>query len=136
MAKWLLAVDGSESAKRASRHVAKLAQDSKSPQVHVLNVRNPLPKLVDNTAAEQQAREAGREVVTACEKLLREASVACVTEVLIGEAAATIVHRANELACDCIVVGSRGMSPLQNVAMGSIATRVISLSDLPVTLVK
>lgn len=136
MAKWLLAVDGSESAKRAVRHVAKLAKDSKSPHVHVLNVRDPLPKIVDNGKAEQQAREAGREIVAATERLLLDAGVACVTEVVIGDPAGAIVRRANELACDGIVVGSRGMSPLQNVIMGSIATRVVSLSDLPVTLVK
>ena len=33
-------------------------------------------------------------------------------------------------------MGTRGMSAISNLLMGSIATRVLNLADVPVTLVK
>ncbi|MFN5167526.1 MAG: universal stress protein [Pseudomonadota bacterium] len=37
---------------------------------------------------------------------------------------------------DGIVMGSRGMGALGNLAFGSVATKVVHLADVPVTLVK
>jgi nucleotide-binding universal stress UspA family protein len=40
------------------------------------------------------------------------------------------------MVCDGIVMGTRGMSAVGNLVMGSVATKVIHLTKLPVTLVK
>lgn len=37
---------------------------------------------------------------------------------------------------DVIVMGTRGMGALGNLALGSTATKVVHLADVPVTLVK
>lgn len=42
---------------------------------------------------------------------------------------------ATEQHCDQIVMGTRGTSAFQGFVMGSLATRVIQLTSLPVTLV-
>jgi nucleotide-binding universal stress UspA family protein len=33
-------------------------------------------------------------------------------------------------------MGTRGMSPIRNLVLGSVATQLIHLADIPVTLVK
>ena len=47
-----------------------------------------------------------------------------------------IVKRPEELNCDGIVMGTRGMGAIGNLVMGSVATKVVHLTKLPVTLVK
>jgi nucleotide-binding universal stress UspA family protein len=38
--------------------------------------------------------------------------------------------------CDAIVMGTRGMGAVSGLVLGSVATKVIHLADVPVTLVK
>ena len=40
------------------------------------------------------------------------------------------------LKCDAIVMGTRGMTVLGNLVLGSVASKVVHLSSVPVTLVK
>jgi nucleotide-binding universal stress UspA family protein len=53
-----------------------------------------------------------------------------------GDPADVIARRAQELGCDAIVMGSRGMGRIANLVIGSVATKVVHLTALPVTLVK
>ena len=48
----------------------------------------------------------------------------------------SIVSCAETLGCDGIVMGTRGMGAIGNLVAGSVATKVIHLTKLPVTLVK
>lgn len=68
--------------------------------------------------------------------MAREAGVDFTTEVRIGEVAREIAKAADEKGCDAIVMGTRGMGAIGNLVMGSVATKVIHLTKLPVTLVK
>ena len=47
-----------------------------------------------------------------------------------------IVEHARESACDAIVIGSHGMGAVTSILLGSIASKVVHLSDKPVTIVK
>ena len=66
----------------------------------------------------------------------KAAGVTFTSQVLIGDIPKSIVSCAENLACDGIVMGTRGMSAVGNLVMGSVATKVIHLTKLPVTLVK
>ena len=44
--------------------------------------------------------------------------------------------RAEEIGCRVIVMGTRGMSALANLMLGSVTTKVVHLTKLPVTLIK
>ncbi len=57
-------------------------------------------------------------------------------EILTGNTAPQIVEHAEALGCDGIVMGTRGMSAIGNLIMGSVATKVVHLARIPVTLVK
>ncbi|MDP1900390.1 MAG: universal stress protein [Rubrivivax sp.] len=47
-----------------------------------------------------------------------------------------LARRADELGCDGIVMGTRGMTAIGSVVMGSVATKVVHAANVPVTLVK
>ena len=64
------------------------------------------------------------------------ASVACAPLVRIGSAATEIIAYAVEHDCDAIVMGTRGMSAIGSLVMGSVAQKVVHLAPVPVTLVK
>ena len=65
-----------------------------------------------------------------------QAGVRFTSEILIGNVAHEIVERAQKGGCDGIVMGTRGMGALGNLVLGSVATKVVHLTKLPVTLVK
>lgn len=57
------------------------------------------------------------------------------TECRVGFPAATIVHAAEDLKADMIVMGTTGASGLRGVLLGSVAGNVISGSKIPVLIV-
>lgn len=54
----------------------------------------------------------------------------------VGAPANEIALHLHETGCDAIVMGTRGLGPIANLVMGSVATKVIYLVDVPVTLIK
>jgi nucleotide-binding universal stress UspA family protein len=140
--KILLAVDGSEISLRAVRslidHVRWFAG---KPEVHLLTVQPPIPvglatQHVGHDALERYYREEGEGLLVSARQLLDAASLPHTSHIHVGEPAATIVKLAGELACDLICMGSHGHGVLQNAILGSVATRVLHLSQIPVLLAK
>lgn len=143
MFKILLATDGSEHGKRSIEEVLKLSATMSTPaQVHVLNVQES--PVVYGTAevylpyekAEQLVKAAGQKIADDTAAALRNAGLAASAEVAVGPVAPTIVRGAQELGRDLIVMGTRGMGAIGNLVLGSVATKVINLSDIPVMLVR
>jgi len=136
---WLLAIDGSRSADRAASHVVRAAGQKGAGEIHLLNVQ-PL----DGTArrvsrlawASQRAKSAANRETAAARQILRAAALPHRLHVVLhGDPAATIAATAQRLAATEIVVGTRGMSALGNLALGSVAYKVLHLARQPVTLV-
>ncbi len=142
MHKLLIAIDGSNNALDALRYAAKLAQDNGPLELHLITVL-PEPVIygeievyVSRQEMEKMQREHGAELLAPATAILKAAGLPHTTEVVIGDIAPTISRRANELRCDGIVMGTRGMGAMGNMVMGSVATKVVHLTALPVTLVK
>ena len=53
-----------------------------------------------------------------------------------GATAETIAQVAREKSVDHIVMGTRGLGSIQGLLLGSVAIKVISLVDVPVTVIK
>jgi len=81
-------------------------------------------------------RQAAEGALEEAERLIRQAAVPYAHEILVGPVAAVIAKRADELGCDSIVIGTRGMTAIGNLLMGSVATRIVHFAHVPVTLVK
>jgi nucleotide-binding universal stress UspA family protein len=135
----LVPVDGSPGSLRAARHAARVARRARAV-VHLLNVEPPLDDygMVGAYLSRQQHNRAMRERATAVLRRVRRmlGGGRCETHAAIGDVAPTIVATARRLRCDSIVMGTRGMGAVGNLALGSVATKVVHLSRIPVTLVK
>ncbi len=63
-------------------------------------------------------------------------NVSCKPLARAGQVAKTVVEVAREQGVDQIVMGTRGLGGIQGLLLGSVATQVIHLADVPVTLIK
>jgi nucleotide-binding universal stress UspA family protein len=139
--KALIAIDGSTHSLRATQFLIRLMNQRGTMEAHVLNVQPGVPYLAllpDDRQAdvERWMHEGGREVSKPACQMLSPAGVPYQLHVVSGDTAEAIVRCAREFHCDLIVMGTRGMGAVARLALGSVATQVIHLSDVPVTLVK
>lgn len=142
MMKLLIAMDGSEVSLRALQFAIKQTQGLANAQINLINVQDPTPPHIaaksgmttDDWLVIHQ--EAGNRMLEPATAALRAAGVHYSSSVAVGAPAEEVVRRANELGCDQIVMGTRGMSAIAGLLMGSVATRVVHLAHCPVTLVK
>jgi nucleotide-binding universal stress UspA family protein len=142
MTKVLVAVDGSENAVRAVDFVLQLAQNSREPlEVQVLNVHPPvtfgdIKKHVGQEALNAYYHDEGAVALATVRQQLDKSSVVHNYHIGVGQVAETIVNYAHEHGCTHIVMGTRGLGAISGIVLGSVATKVINLADVPVTLVK
>ncbi len=137
----LLAVDGSVHALRAAQFLVRLVSGQASMELLVLNVQPHVPyvALLENPSQEQVEQlqhERGRELAAPACLELERAALPFELHVVSDDAARAIVHFAREHGCDLIVMGTRGMGTVAGLALGSVALKVIHLTNLPVTLVR
>jgi nucleotide-binding universal stress UspA family protein len=142
----LLATDGSREAERAARMAVELTR-SLGSELHVINV-TPLPSpyaLSESTVIDPRYRDEVRRIAEreANEKL--EDEVGKIREMGgeisgyhpgAGRPDAGIVHVAEEIGADLIVLGSRGLGPLRRTLMGSVSDSVVRHAHGPVLVVR
>lgn len=143
MLKWLVPVDGSESSVRAVSHMLGKLEWFKQPiEIHLLNVQHLMPygnrvtSVLGPDTVAQYHHEEGLAALQPTRAKLDAAGVKYVFHIGVGDAAETIVEYAKEKGCHQIVMGTRGLGSVSNLILGSVATKVIHLSDIPVLLVK
>jgi nucleotide-binding universal stress UspA family protein len=138
MMKILIPADGSEASNRAVQYLIKLAGIAKEPlDVHLLNVQHALPGTVGEGAqAKQYHHDEGVKALAPACKLLDDAKVKYAYHISVGDIGEVVAHFVNELQCDQVVMGTRGMSAVANMVLGSAATEVLNLVKVPVLLVK
>ena len=141
--KILLAVDGSKHSLKAARYLVRHARSYRNrPQVELVHVQRPLPDLpnmrvvVGGGQIRQYYEETGSAALSKAKKLLSKAGVRHVARILVGDAAYAIAREAARTRSDLIVIGSRGMTAAANLVLGSVATKVLHVSSVPVMLVK
>lgn len=140
MKRALVAVDGSENSLRAARWVADFCRSYGPIEIQVLNAE-PAPQAWQTHGMEPEAiadhlRARCSMAIESSSRPLREAGLAYASLCELGDAAHVIAEAAARLGCDTIVMGRRGLGTIQGLALGSVSTRVLHLTDLPVVLVK
>lgn len=140
MRRVLIPIDGSEHALQALHYLTEFVRDHGPVEVHLLNVE-PAPlawqtRGMEPEALESQLRFRGRELTKAAREMLDQAGIAHTSHLKLGDAAETIAETAQSLGCDAIVMGTRGLGAISGWVLGSVARKVLHLTDLPVTLVK
>ena len=139
--KILLAVDGSACSMRAARYVARhIGQFGKKPHVVLLNMDPPVAgRFSSAIGAKEVARhheQNGENAVRDARRALARAKVPHHEKLLVGEPGGIIARTAKELRCRLIVMGSHGHGALQGLMLGSVVTKVLAQSEMPVLIVR
>jgi nucleotide-binding universal stress UspA family protein len=142
----LAAVDGSKHAFRALDVAADLAR-TYGGDLNILSVYRhhsaventhslvrPSAEVPDvDTAMNAYAKEV---VARACDYVRDNYGIEAAGYVRRGQPARTIVAAANELECDSIVMGSRGLGDMTGLLLGSVSHKVTSLAECTLVTVK
>ena len=141
MLRMLVAVDGSDAARRAIDAAAALAKDAPVEAV-LLNVREgpgyhgDLPPY-DYERLSAIQRDAQKTVLDGALAHARLAGLdRAIVQGELGTPATEIARVAKEREVAMIVMGTRGMTALGGLLLGSVAQRVVHLAHVPVLLVK
>lgn len=137
--KILLAVDGSKHSLAAVQSLITHADWYRDkPAVELVTVHLPVPRLpgISKFVGKAQIRayyeQEGEALLARAKKMLDGAGIAYQARVLVGPVAETLVAHAKERRCDMIFIGTRGMGAAGNMLLGSTATRVLHLAQVPV----
>jgi nucleotide-binding universal stress UspA family protein len=136
--KILLAVDGSKYSLDAVNCLIEHADwYREKPSVDL-----PVPKLpnmslvVGKNQIKRYYEEEGEAMLAAAKKKLAAAGITFKSTILVGQIADTIVQHAQKTKCDLIYIGTHGRTAAGNMLLGSIATKVMHISPIPVLLVR
>jgi len=136
--KILLAVDGSKTSIDAVKFVIKHAHwFQEKPELEVVTghaqisvPRFPGMRGIGKAQMQEYYEEEGGKRLAEAKRLLDQAGVRYTARVLVGPLAETIVKHATKTSCDLVVVGA----PQEIV--GSVCSKVMHLSEVPVLMVK
>ena len=84
----------------------------------------------------EEHKEADRRILDAATLVAQRRGIAITTELLFGNIALAILEYAKENDMNLIVAGTRGHGALEGMLMGSVTRNLISLSKIPVLVVK
>jgi nucleotide-binding universal stress UspA family protein len=141
--KILLAVDGSDHSYEAVRALKYLRRADQLILLHVLNVARPaypmmMPEVADELyrMTEHSMREDGERLLDRVRSLLPPHTGPSTTRLELGEPADTIVELAKHEQVDLIVMGARGVGPIKERLLGSVAHRVLTSASCAKLIVK
>ncbi|MBF0277243.1 MAG: universal stress protein [SAR324 cluster bacterium] len=142
----LVAVDGSAHSSRAVKVAAELAHQMESRLLLLHVIRDlPLPKELQQMIDTGEVMESRLEILkTSAEiifqnatKIARQEKVAEIeSEIREGDPATEIVAAAEGHHADLIIMGTRGLSDLKGMFMGSVTRKVNNLSTIHCLTVK
>lgn len=150
----LVPVDGSKQAQKALQVATQLVSSSDAV-IYVLNVPEPPPatdplgiavgaKSLDISNADieaagqklvehaQEAEKAGHGLIERIKSAVGIGNIEIKAIVRLGQPAEVILEEAAELGVDAIVMGSRGMSDLKSLAIGSVSHKVMHVAPCTV----
>lgn len=141
MLRLLLPTDGSEASDHAIAKLLGCLEWFQPPvEIHLLNVQPALHGDIWGVIGQERTydyhREEGLKALQSARALLDAAKIPCLFHIGVGDPAATIVSYATEKDCDQIVIGPRGLGSVSSLLLGSVAHKVLSLSHIPVLLLR
>ena len=123
----VFATDGSDESLGAIEYAAHSLNMAKAKNVAVLSV----------AAAETEAsRTAASSAANQAVAKMRELGIAAEAKTRSGEPAAEIINEAAQTNAELIVMGSRGLSGLKQILLGSVSRKVSENASCPVLIVR
>jgi nucleotide-binding universal stress UspA family protein len=144
--KILLPLDGSDLAECALGYVEELAKAVKPGQITLARVVQPVswswrdtefgPTMAQIGELEKREMRASAAYLEMVKGRLAPLDIPVTTEVLFGWAAENLVDYASKNGVDLIVMSSHGRSGIKRWLMGSVADKVMRISNTPVLLLR
>ncbi|ABP94430.1 MULTISPECIES: universal stress protein [Metallosphaera] len=129
--KIVLAYDGSDYARKALLFALKLMRDI--DELHMVTVVKEIPRSPEQVTIENDKK--AEEALNAVKKEIEGYKV--VTKVLeSADVPSAIIDYCNKIECDLIVTGSRGLTGIKKIVLGSVSSELVSRSNIPVLVVK
>jgi nucleotide-binding universal stress UspA family protein len=126
--KILVPVDGSDYSNRAVEYGADLAKKYSS-ELHLLHVHS----------GGDVAETAGRRILDASSAIAKKMGVtptALMEYYPKSDLGSLVVLKARDIGADTIIMGSRGLSPVRSILLGSVSDYVVHNTTCPVLIVK
>ena len=143
--KILVALDGSSHATKALKTAVEMAQrcDSELILFYALQIRSlraDYEAIVSKSARDAYVvigKQQRDEILSEAEKVAVDMGMNKISQLCIeGEPARSILQAANESNTNLIVVGTRGLTGLREIALGSVARKVTAAAECPVLVVR
>ncbi len=140
--KILVAVDGSPHSLRTVAGLAdRIGWFSDAPAITLLHAHPPIPykaaaAWAGHDAVARYYTEESEAALAEAAKLLGARGVPFVAEKCVGDPADEIVRHATAGEFDLIAMGTHGHTALAGLVMGSVATKVLARSKVPVLFMK
>ena len=140
--KVLIAADGSNHSLAAlNAFLSRRAWFRDVPAVELVHVHAPIPypraaAWAGTESVDRYYDEESELALKPAEAILTRQGVPFRPVKLVGDAAREIIGHAAASDCDLIVMGTHGHTAMGNLVMGSVATKVLAASKVPVLLLK
>lgn len=138
----LVPLDGSASSLRALQAALDMSKQQSSPAtLHVLNVQ---PPIISNNVArffspevlKDYYQEEGQAIIEKAKAVLDKETVPHQYYIEVGHVTDIVQRYVDDLSLDHIVMGTRGLSAVPGLLLGSVTTKIIHSVTIPVTLIK
>jgi nucleotide-binding universal stress UspA family protein len=138
--KVLIPVDGSPASLRALDFAIEMARQNPNTSLVLLNVQTISASEATHAAMggdlHHTASQASTGVLERAVKKCEAGNIGFNTLVKTGLVAEAIAQVARDEGINHIVMGTRGLGSIQGLLLGSVAMKVVHLTELPITLIK
>lgn len=141
----LVAVDDSQTSKKALHEAIKLAKEQRAKLRFVYVVDEQFADYsvagIDYAALESSAREDGKKVLDGIMKIANKSTLECDTQLIElkafeGRIEEKIVDAAKKWPADLLVIGTHGRRGFNHFLLGSVAEGVARIAPIPVLLIR
>lgn len=137
----LVLIDGSDPSLRALTQAMSLASLVQDATLHVVNIQIPITpgraaRFFSQEVLEDFYSEEGHHVMEKARELLVDPPVRVVKKVIVGKLEESVSDYIDAHDCTHAFMGTRGLSTVPGIFLGSVTTKIIQAVDIPLTLVK
>lgn len=134
----LIAADGSDNSLRAAKEAIKIASMAKGSEVTIIYVidHNEAGNEEIHRSSSPEFELARQQKIQPIIDLLEKEKIFHKVEMIYGIPSHVISEYANDRNFDIVIMGKRGLNPMQEMVLGSVSRSVLNKVDAPVLIVK